>query len=39
MKKRNNQAIKYLNKAIEIFEKIGAFTYLKQAKKELNDLK
>ncbi len=39
MKERKTQAIEYLNKAIEIFEKIGAFTYLKQAKKELNELK
>ena len=38
IKKRNDLAKKHLQKAINIFEEIGAFKFLKQANKELKQL-
>ena len=38
IKNRHDLAKKHLQKAIHIFEKIGAFKFLKQANKELNQL-
>lgn len=38
VKKHNVKAREYLEKAIEIFEEIGAYSFLKQAKEELETL-
>ncbi len=38
IKKQNQKAKKSLETAIEIFEEVGAYVFLKQAKKELNKL-
>ncbi len=36
IKKQNQKAKEHLEKAIEIFEEVGAYTFLKQAKQELD---
>jgi len=38
IKKENSKAKEHLEKAIEIFEEVGAYAFLKQAKEELNQL-
>ena len=38
IKKQNNKAKNHLEQAIEIFEEVGAYAFLKQAKQELNKL-
>jgi len=38
IKKQNDQARLHLEKAVDIFEDVGAYAFLKQAKKELNSL-